>query len=149
MSEQKGVDLILQCTEEMLAEDVQLCFLGTGNPEYEQALESLAKQHPQKVAVTIGFDETLAHRIEAGSDAYLMPSRYEPCGLNQMYSLIYGTVPLVRTVGGLADSVVDATPENLASGTANGFCFKDYGKEAYVDAFRRAVNMFAERKNWC
>ena len=148
MSEQKGVDLILKCIEEMLAEDVQLCFLGTGDPKYEQALALLAKQHPQNVSVTIGFDETLAHRIEAGSDAYLMPSRYEPCGLNQMYSLVYGTVPLVRAVGGLADSVVDATPENLTSGTANGFCFKDYGKKAFVEAFRRTVRMFAQRKNW-
>ena len=148
MSEQKGVDLILKCTEEMLAEDVQLCFLGTGDSKYEQALEYLAKQHPQNVSVTIGFDETLAHRIEAGSDAYLMPSRYEPCGLNQMYSLIYGTVPLVRAVGGLADSVIDATPENLTSGTANGFCFQDYGQKAFVEAFRRAVHMFAQRKIW-
>jgi starch synthase len=148
MSEQKGIDLILKCTEEMLAEDVQLCFLGTGDQKYEQALEDLAKQYPQNVSVTIGFNETLAHRIEAGSDAYLMPSRYEPCGLNQMYSLIYGTVPVVRSIGGLADSVIDATPENLQTGTANGFCFKDYGKNAFVETFRRAVHMFAERKNW-
>ena len=111
-------------------------------------LLDLSKRSPEKVAVRIGFDEALAHRMEAGSDIFLMPSRFEPCGLNQMYSLIYGTVPLVRAVGGLADSVVDASPDNLAHGTATGFSFFDYSADALVKTIDRALALYADKPEW-
>jgi len=148
LTDQKGLDLISQAGESLLSRDVQLCFLGTGEAKHEQWLADVSKRLPEKVAVRIGFDETLAHRIEAGTDIFLMPSRFEPCGLNQMYSLNYGTVPLVRSVGGLADSVVDASPENVANGTATGFCFSEYSADALMRAIERALTLFANKSEW-
>lgn len=148
MTDQKGFDLITGCAEEILQMDLQLVFLGTGELRHETALQQLSWKYPGRVSVTIGFDEPLSHQIEAGADAYLMPSLYEPCGLNQMYSLIYGTVPIVRAVGGLADSVVDATPENLAAGTANGFTFTAYNSGALAEQVRRAVGVFHDTPTW-
>jgi starch synthase len=148
MTEQKGFDLIAQTAGELLEHDLQMCFLGTGEPFYEDFLTDLAKRYPQKVAVRIGFDEGFAHQIEAGADAYLMPSRFEPCGLNQMYSLIYGTVPVVRTVGGLADSVVDCTPETLRTKAATGFRFDEYTGEAFAAAVRRALDAHRKPETW-
>ncbi len=110
LTDQKGLDLVAQAADRLSSKDVQLCVLGSGDAKYEGWLTELAKNLPEKVAVRIGFDDAMAHRIEAGADLFLMPSRFEPCGLNQMYSLIYGTVPIVRATGGLADSVVDANP---------------------------------------
>ena len=107
--------------------------LGTGEPIYHKLLYGLAKDHPERVAVRLEFSDRLAHLIEAGADMFLMPSRFEPCGLNQLYSLRYGTVPLVRTTGGLADTIQDANDENLAAGTANGFCFESYDVAALED----------------
>ncbi|QDT49659.1 Glycogen synthase [Symmachiella dynata] len=148
MADQKGFDIIAGCIDDILAQDLQLVFLGTGDAKYEEYLTQLAAKYPDKVAVTVGFNEALAHQIEAGSDMYLMPSRFEPCGLNQMYSLVYGTVPIVRAVGGLADSVVDATPENVRSGTANGFSFVDYRPEALASALQRALAAYQDRQQW-
>jgi starch synthase len=149
LTDQKGLDLIVSRADELLNADVQMVFLGTGDRYFEDALRSLQARHPGRVAVRIGFDEGLAHRIEAGCDAYLMPSRFEPCGLNQQYSLIYGTPPIVHATGGLADSVVDATEENLEKGTATGFVFEDYNSDAYLDAVWRAVGMyFHHRELW-
>lgn len=148
MTNQKGCDLVESCADDLLRRDVQLCLLGTGEESYEEAFRDLARRFPQKVSTTIGFSEELAHRIEAASDLFLMPSRFEPCGLNQMYSLIYGTVPIVREVGGLADSVVDATHENLNNGTATGFCFSDYSSEALAGCIGRALEMFQDRRRW-
>lgn len=146
---QKGLDLIAAKADEILAADVQMVFLGTGEKWAEDFLRGLQSRHPGKVAVRIGFDEKLAHRIEAGADAYLMPSQFEPCGLNQMYSLIYGTVPIVHAVGGLADSVVDASPENLAEGRATGFVFHEYTPDAFLSAVWRAVGMYTHfRDDW-
>lgn len=148
MADQKGFDLIAQAAADILAHDVQLCFLGTGERRYEDLLRSLAERHPDRIAATIGFDEGLAHRIEAGCDAYLMPSRYEPCGLNQLYSLIYGTVPVVRAVGGLADSVVDVDEAHLAAGTANGFSFREATGAALAHAVGRAAAAYRDRGTW-
>ncbi len=148
MADQKGFDIIAGCIDDLLAEDLQLVFLGTGEETYENYLRQLAKEHPGQVAVTVGFDEALAHKIEAGCDMYLMPSRFEPCGLNQMYSLVYGTVPIVRAVGGLADSVIDATPENLRSGIANGFSFQDYSALALKSAVKRALMLYQDSQQW-
>jgi len=145
---QKGFDLIGQCAKELMSLDVQFAFVGSGDPHLERMLVDLAARHADKVAVRIGFDEPLSHQVEAGADIYLMPSLFEPCGLNQMYSLIYGTVPIVRAVGGLADSVVDASPENLANGTANGFSFHDYRGEVLYRQVLRATEMFRDRAVW-
>jgi starch synthase len=139
LAEQKGVDIQLGALEEMLAADMQFVLLGSGAPEYEMAYRTLQKRHPGKVAVRLGFNNTLAHHIEAGADFFLMPSRYEPCGLNQMYSLRYGTIPIVRVTGGLDDSVVDIT-EDLE--TANGIKFRDYSVRALAKAMRKALVLF-------
>ena len=148
LTDQKGFDLICEAADELLKFDLQICVLGSGDPTFERKLQSLAKEHPNKLAVKIGFDERLAHEIEAGADAFLMPSRFEPCGLNQMYSLMYGTVPIVRAVGGLADSVVDATTENLANGRATGFSFTDYDSRELLKQMARAVEFYGSQKKW-
>lgn len=121
--DQKGVDLILGAAPALLADGVQLVILGEGNPVYHGMLLELRKRYPNQVGLTLGFSETLAHQIEAGADIFLMPSIYEPAGLNQLYSMKYGTVPIVRATGGLANTVVDCTAGTLAAGTATGFSF--------------------------
>ena len=148
LTDQKGLDLIAQGADMLLAGDLQLCVLGNGEAKYQDLLVELSKRSPEKVTVRIGFDEALAHRIEAGADLFLMPSRFEPCGLNQMYSLIYGTVPVVRAVGGLADSVVDASPDNLAHGTATGFSFSEYSADALVKTIDRALALYGNKPEW-
>jgi len=146
--EQKGVDLVAGCVDRFPQAGAQLVLLGTGEPEYEALLREAGERHPGWVAVRIGFDERLAHWIEAGCDAFLMPSRYEPSGLNQLYSLRYGTVPVVRKTGGLADSVVDATPEALARGEATGFVFEEYSPEAFWRAVERALLAYRDPETW-
>jgi len=148
MTSQKGFDLIAEAAPMLCQLDAQFAFLGSGEPTYEQMLSRLATQFPQNVAVTLGYDEPLSHAIEGGSDVFLMPSQFEPCGLNQMYSLIYGTPPIVRSVGGLADSVVDASPNNLKDGIANGFSFHDYRSDVLVDQIRRAISLYHDRQTW-
>jgi starch synthase len=148
MTDQKGFDLLAACGEDLLRNDLQLCFLGTGEARYEKHVRDLAVRHRDRVAATIGFNEELAHRIEAGADAFLMPSQYEPCGLNQMYSELYGTVPIVRRVGGLADTVVDATSENIAAGTATGFCFERHHPAELAATVARAARMFGDKQSW-
>ena len=139
---QKGWDLILAALERLLlTSDVQWAVLGTGDWEIQQGLEHLRRRHPQRLGIRLEFSEGLAHLIEAGSDLFLMPSHYEPCGLNQMYSLRYGAVPVVHSTGGLADTVVDTHHESLHNLTANGFVFHEYHMEAMVDALRRAVQI--------
>lgn len=145
LTDQKGLDLITARADDLLRADVQLAFLGTGDRWFEDAIRSLVHRYPGRVAAKIGFDEGLAHRIEAGCDVYLMPSRFEPCGLNQQYSLIYGTPPVVHAVGGLVDSVVDATDENLAAGTATGVHFREYNPDAYMAAVWHAFGLYTHR----
>lgn len=139
LAEQKGVDIQLGALAEMLNTQMQFVLLGSGAPEYERAYRELARQFPGKVALKFGYDETLAHRIEAGCDFFLMPSRFEPCGLNQMYSLRYGTIPIVRAVGGLDDSVIDWTQNSTA---ANGIKFHQYTPRALARAIRKALVLF-------
>lgn len=139
LAEQKGVDIQLAALEEMLQADLQFCVLGSGSPEFERGYRELARRNPDKVAVRIGYDETLAHRIEAGCDFFLMPSRFEPCGLNQMYSLRYGTIPIVRATGGLDDSVVDYAE---SSKKMNGIKFYDYSARALAKAIRKAMAIY-------
>lgn len=148
MTEQKGIDLILNVAAQLLERNLQLVFLGTGQPEFESALKQLASRYPHQVGVEIGFNESLAHLIEAGSDLYLMPSRYEPCGLNQMYSMRYGTIPIVHRVGGLADSVTAATAENLATGTATGFQITEFTAEAFLAQVDQALQLYHQKPNW-
>lgn len=148
ITQQKGLDLLLGIGDEITLIPAQLVLLGTGDKGLETALSSLAERHPGQFAVHIGFDDGLAHLVEAGSDIFLMPSRFEPCGLNQMYSLRYGTPPLVRNTGGLADTVVDCNDATLANGTANGFVFDDATPEALLVTIRRAVAAWHDKALW-
>ena len=148
ITHQKGIDLLLHIGEEIAALPAQLVLLGTGDKGLEAALSGLAARHPGQFAVRIGFDDGLAHLVEAGADIFLMPSRFEPCGLNQMYSLRYGTPPIVRDTGGLADTVVDCNPANIEAGTANGFVFGEATADALLEAIRRAVSAWRDRALW-
>lgn len=145
---QKGWDLLAGVADELLRSDVQLVVLGVGHPRYHDLLDQLASRHPGRLRVFLEFSDDLAHRIEAGADIFLMPSLYEPCGLNQLYSLAYGTVPVVRQTGGLADTVVDARPDTLADGTANGFSFREPTPEALRGAIDRALSARHDRPLW-
>jgi starch synthase len=142
---QKGLDLVLAAKDALLSMDATWVLVGTGDPPYEAALRSLAAEHPARVGVFIGFDESLAHLVEAGADMFLMPSRFEPCGLNQMYSLRYGTVPIVHAVGGLDDTI---QPHTARARHANGFKFHDATPEALVRTVRQAIRLFQERDVW-
>ena len=148
LAEQKGIDIFVQALERLMALPIQLVILGTGDPTYHRQLQQLQATFPQQLALNLTFDNALAHQIEAGADAFLMPSRFEPCGLNQMYSMRYGTVPIVRRVGGLADTVVDVTPRTTAAGTATGFVFEAYTAEALVEAVKRTVTAFRDHALW-
>jgi starch synthase len=139
LAEQKGVDIQLGALEEMLNSNIQFVQLGSGSPEYERGYRDLGRRFPRKVSVQFGYNETLAHRIEAGCDFFLMPSRFEPCGLNQMYSLRYGTIPIVRATGGLDDSVIDY---NQNSDAANGVKFYEYTSRALAKAIRKALAIY-------
>ena len=141
---QKGMDLLLPALEEMLAtNEMQFVLLGSGEPGLEHGFRELAERFPHKVVAQIGYDTRLSHRIEAGSDFFLMPSRYEPCGLNQMYSLRYGTIPIVRRTGGLDDSVVDFNDDLLH---ANGLKFEELTALATANAIRKALRIFADKE---
>ncbi len=145
LTEQKGVDLVLGALQRIVAGGGQLVVLGTGAPALQEALREAAQKHPKNVAVTVGFDEGLAHLIEAGADVFLMPSRFEPCGLNQMYSQAYGTPPIVGPVGGLLDSVTDASADP-ANGT--GFVMTGCDAEGLDDAIARAMRLWREPQQW-
>lgn len=137
LTDQKGLDLLAGCAEQLVGLDVQLVFLGTGDAHYESMLRDLAQAHPHRFGVEVGFNESLAHQVIAGSDFYLMPSRFEPCGLTQMYSLAYGTIPIVRPVGGLADSVKD-----LATEGGTGLWISDHTSEALFESIVRASDLY-------
>lgn len=148
LDKQKGFDLIARVLDDLLARDVQMVLLGTGAPEYHKLFEEAAHRHPGRLSAQLRFDNGLAHRIEAGADIFLMPSRYEPCGLNQLYSLRYGTVPVVRRTGGLADSITDATPAAIAAGKATGFVFETYEAASLWRAVTRALEAREDRATW-
>lgn len=150
LASQKGWSLILPVMKNWLEhQDVQWVVLGTGDPSYHHVLEVLSRSFPDKLAVRLEFSNELAHQIEAGSDIFLMPSQYEPCGLNQMYSMAYGTVPVVRRTGGLADTIVDCTSETLQAGTANGFSFDAFTADDLERGLSRAVGRYRdEPETW-
>ncbi len=147
--EQKGVDLITAMLPELFSTtDAQVIILGSGHMLYEADLQTLADEYPTRLHVHIGYSEDLAHQIEAGCDLFIMPSRFEPCGLNQMYSLRYGTPPVVNFTGGLADTVINATPLALKDKTANGFVFYDASAEAFLLAIKNALTIYKKPKQW-
>ncbi|GBC93152.1 Glycogen synthase [bacterium HR15] len=145
LTDQKGLDLIKAISAKILQLPVQLVLLGTGDADYERFFRLLHKRHRAKVHATIGFDNAWAHQIYAGADMFLMPSRFEPCGLGQLISLRYGTIPIVRHTGGLADTITDY---DLTNGAGNGFAFRDYKPAALYDAVERAVNLFGDQARW-
>mgnify|MGYP002403674128 CR=1 FL=1 len=145
---QKGWDLLAEVADRLLDRDVQLVVLGTGHHKYHDLLKDLVRRHPGKVWAHLGFSDELAHQIEAGADVFLMPSLFEPCGLNQLYSLAHGTVPVVHATGGLVDTVVNVTPESLAEGRATGFVFRAPTSLALWDALQRVLHVWRDRPAW-
>ena len=146
---QKGIDLLLEVIPDLLAEhDAQFVVIGSGERELEQRLTDLRHRYPNRVFCYLDYSEQLAHQLEAGCDIFAMPSRYEPCGLNQMYSLRYGSPPVVRETGGLADTVVDTTPRSLARDEANGFVFDEPTADALQGALQRAFALYRKPKQW-
>jgi starch synthase len=145
MVDQKGLDLIAAAATDLVALDATFVIIGTGEGRYQEMWQNLSRWRPDRVRVFVGFDERRAHLVEGGADLFLMPSRYEPCGLNQMYSLRYGTVPVVRAVGGLVDTVRPYNPKN---GQGNGFLFADYHPAAMMQALRAALAAYPNQKIW-
>ncbi|MCH7921420.1 MAG: glycogen synthase GlgA [Nitrospinae bacterium] len=145
LAAQKGLDLIVEAMGRLMALGLQLVILGSGEAVYHEALQEAAERYPRQLGLMLGFDEGLAHRIEAGADMFLMPSRYEPCGLNQLYSLKYGTIPVVRATGGLEDTIVDYSEER---GEGTGFKFRSYVAEEMVEAVARACRLYSDQKAW-
>lgn len=139
LADQKGFDLIAEIAPTLLGRSLQMVVLGTGDARYQRLLADLHYRYPDRLAIHIAFDDALAHKIEAGSDIFLMPSRYEPCGLNQIYSLRYGTVPVVRATGGLEDTITEFDPE---TGAGNGFKFKPYTAAALLECLERALALY-------
>ncbi len=145
---QKGLDLLLEIAPRLMELPVQLAMLGSGDVEMQNAARELSLRYPGKIAVTIGFNEALSHQIEAGADMFIMPSRFEPCGLNQMYSQRYGTPPIVHATGGLSDSVEDCDAHTLVNGTASGFVFSGMTADNLYDTIKRAVQLYRAPKDW-
>lgn len=143
--DQKGCDLIAEAMEKIIKMNLQLVILGTGEEKYHILFQDLQAKYPKQMGVKIGFDDVLAHKIEAGADMFVMPSRYEPCGLNQIYSLRYGTVPIVRATGGLDDTIKDF---NLLREEGNGFKFQDYSSFSLLEAIKRALEVFQNKPLW-
>jgi len=142
---QKGFDILAEAMDELLNLDLRLVVLGTGDTKYERQFDALGKKYAGRLGVKIAFDNVLAHKIEAGSDMFLMPSKYEPCGLNQMYSLKYGTIPIVRATGGLDDTIERFDPQ---TGEGNGFKFMEYSSKALCDEVKRAVGIYRDTTTW-
>lgn len=145
---QKGLDIVLDGLPEILGMGGQLIVLGTGDVSVESAFRNIAYAYPQSVSIHATYDELKSHRVIAGSDIILLPSRYEPCGLTQLYGLRYGTLPLVHRVGGLADTVVNSSAENIQAGTATGFTFDGFYYEAFMGSVRHAFDLFKRKKEW-
>jgi starch synthase len=148
LTSQKGMDLVEAIVPQLMSMDLQLVVLGTGEPNLEAKFKALQARYPHRMGLRIGFDEGLAHRIEGGADVFVMPSRYEPCGLSQLYSLHYGTVPVVRKTGGLADTVVPLSPQARQVGRATGFHIEEDGADALLAVLRRAVSVYRDRSTW-
>jgi len=142
---QKGIDIIIDAVEQLTGENFQLAVIGSGDSNLQNQLQALALAHPGRIAVEIGYNEQISHKIEAGADVFLMPSRYEPCGLNQMYSHRYGTLPLVTRVGGLADTVIDL---NESKDNANGFVIDSTSTPNLIQGMQSAIKTYSDKKQW-
>lgn len=145
LADQKGLDILADALENLMDLDLQLVVLGTGEQRYQELLAKLPAIHPEKIGIKIGYDNVLAHKVEAGADLFLMPSKYEPCGLNQIYSLKYGTIPIVRATGGLDDTVIDYNP---FTAEGNGFKFSAYSGPALLETVKRAIAVYCHEKAW-
>jgi starch synthase len=145
LTDQKGFDLLMEILDELLSLDIGFVLLGTGEQKYHDLFNRVAKKYPQKAGIRIAYDDRLAHKIEAGADFFLMPSKYEPCGLNQIYSLQYGTIPIVRATGGLDDTITEYGP---ASKKGNGFKFTRYEAEAFLNAIKEAIGFYSQPEHW-
>ena len=145
LADQKGFDLLAQILDQLLFLDLQMVILGTGDEKYHRLFSEISKKYPRKISVNLRFDDPLAHLIEAGSDMFLMPSKYEPCGLNQLISLKYGTVPIVRKTGGLADTIENYNPE---TGQGTGFVFKNYDAVELLKMVKLALRTYEDKSAW-
>ena len=148
LASQKGFDLVSEVFFEIIKTGCQFVLLGTGEEKYHQIFREIARKYPTQVSANIAFDNSLAHLITAGADMFLMPSRYEPCGLNQLYALKYGTIPIVHETGGLADSINNYTPAGLKAGTASGFSFKNYSAGEMMSCIKSALALYEDKKSW-
>ena len=146
--EQKGIDLIIAVIEKLLARDIQIIMLGSGDEKIETALLEISRKYESKFRVIVGYDEALAHKLTAAADIYLMPSRFEPCGLNQMYSQRYGTVPIVRSTGGLADTVINYIDNSKIDNNATGFVFENNHPDELLDAILKALDCYSIKQLW-
>ncbi|MGZ3569036.1 MAG: glycogen synthase GlgA [Thermodesulfobacteriota bacterium] len=145
LADQKGFDLLMEISEELFALDIGFVLLGTGEQKYHDLLTQVAQRYPQKAGIRIAYDDRLAHKIEAGTDFFLMPSKYEPCGLNQIYSLKYGTIPVVRATGGLDDTII---PYNPATKKGNGFKFTRYDAKEFLNTIKTAIGFYDQPEHW-
>jgi starch synthase len=145
---QKGMDLVIDAIDTLLQTGARLALLGSGDSALETALSSIAKRHAGRVGVVLGYDEALSHLLQAGSDAILVPSRFEPCGLTQLYGLRYGCVPVVSRVGGLADTIIDANDAALSAGVASGVQFSPVDRPTFENALMRTAGLFRDQKLW-
>jgi starch synthase len=148
LTEQKGMDLVAQTIDALVESGARLALLGSGDTKMETAFKAAAKRHPGRVGAVIGYDEALSHLLQAGSDAILIPSRFEPCGLTQLYGLRYGCVPVVSRVGGLADTIIDANDAGMAAGVATGVQFAPTDAPSYVNALYRTAALFRDQRRW-
>lgn len=146
--DQKGIDLLIESLPTLMNKELQIVMIGSGESRYERVLQQWGQLFPNKFSIRLGYDEARAHLVEAAADLFLMPSRFEPCGLNQMYSQRYGAIPLVRKAGGLADTVVDASEPTLENGLATGFVFTDPSPEALIATLERAIKLFQTSAAW-
>jgi len=145
LADQKGFDILAEAMPELMSKKLAMVVLGTGEQKYHDLFSELKREYAKKLGVLIAFDNKIAHKIEAGSDMFLMPSKYEPCGLNQIYSLKYGTIPIVRATGGLDDTINDYHPN---AGKGNGFKFKEYSAKKLIETVQRALTAFKDREKW-
>ncbi len=145
LADQKGFDLLAEIIDELMAINLGFVLLGTGEQKYHDLFAAIGKKYPKRAGIKIAYNNAIAHKIEAGCDLFLMPSRYEPCGLNQIYSLKYGTVPVVRATGGLDDTIVDY---NEKDGRGNGFKFSEYSAQEFLHSIKRALKIYADKTKW-
>ncbi|MDO9350526.1 MAG: glycosyltransferase, partial [Deltaproteobacteria bacterium] len=145
LADQKGFDLLAEIIDELFTFDIGFVLLGTGEQKYHDLFSRIAQKYPQKAGIRIAYDDRLAHKIEAGADLFLMPSKYEPCGLNQIYSLKYGTIPVVRATGGLDDTITHYDP---STGMGNGFKFARYDSKDFLNQIKTAMGLYAQPERW-